>query len=491
MKLFSVMLAFCMLPVTLTQAQSLKQLLKEAKKAKKELKNRQEEVQETNHAEPVAITNANDEIALVVSAEGVTKEEAVKIALRSAIEQSYGTFVSANTTLLDDEMVKDEIVTVTTGSIKEYQELADVALPNGNRSVTLKAVVCISKLVSYAQSKGAETEFAGAAFAMNMKMKELNKKNELAALYNLYQQLKVLAPIAVDKKLTIQEPKVTSNEEVGRLVLPWINWNRTYEVKKGKYVWPAGFDKRHQYNALYDNFFLTFDELFSIYYNDSADSIIYEPQRGEALRGWIESADNSYLMDMNIELLPNKNTKIFFDLIESTINSLVLSKTELEEYERQNIEHNEVYISFDRDSCRGWLRTSIEDLKKWSKELYNLFCAIFSDFKIVDNTGTESYFNAFDYLMSRNIMEADSEGDMYLPCIGTNGDIFPLGNILMGDGLFEFVKVQFPSSTMPGLSFGYHKISIGASRLKWPTIKFLIPKDEIMKYSNFRIENRW
>ena len=63
----------------------------------------------------------NDEVTLVVSADGATKEEATKVALRSAIEQAYGTFVSANTTILNDEMVKDEIVTLSTGNVKTYQ----------------------------------------------------------------------------------------------------------------------------------------------------------------------------------------------------------------------------------------------------------------------------------------------------------------------------------------------------------------------------------
>lgn len=130
-----------------------------------------------------------DEVTLVVSADGPTKDEATKIALRSAIEQAYGTFVSANTTILNDELVKDEIVTVTNGNIKNYEEISS-NIVNGKTYITLKATVCISKLVSYAQSKGVETEFAGATFAMNMKMKELNKQNELKALKNLAVQVK-------------------------------------------------------------------------------------------------------------------------------------------------------------------------------------------------------------------------------------------------------------------------------------------------------------
>lgn len=73
-------------------------------------------------AMPLA-AQAPQEVTLTVSSDGSTKEEATKNALRSAIEQAYGVFVSANTTILNDELVKDEIVTVSNGSIKDYKEI--------------------------------------------------------------------------------------------------------------------------------------------------------------------------------------------------------------------------------------------------------------------------------------------------------------------------------------------------------------------------------
>ena len=45
-------------------------------------------------------------ITLVVNGEAATKEEATKIALRSAIDQSFGTFVSANTEVLMTSWLK-------------------------------------------------------------------------------------------------------------------------------------------------------------------------------------------------------------------------------------------------------------------------------------------------------------------------------------------------------------------------------------------------
>ena len=98
-------------------------------------------------------SSTTDEVTLTVSSDGPTKEEATKNALRSAIEQAYGTFVSANTTILNDELVKDEIVTIANGNIKSYEEISSTAMPDGSQFVTLKATVSVSKLISYARAR--------------------------------------------------------------------------------------------------------------------------------------------------------------------------------------------------------------------------------------------------------------------------------------------------------------------------------------------------
>lgn len=149
---------------------------------------------------------ATDEVTLTVSSDGLTKEEATKNALRSAIEQAYGTFVSANTTILNDELVKDEIVTIANGNIKSYEEISSTAMPDGTQFVTLKTTVSVSKLISYAQSKGAETEFAGATFGMNLRLQEMNKENEKKVLDNLLTQIKAMMPYVYDRTLEVKDP---------------------------------------------------------------------------------------------------------------------------------------------------------------------------------------------------------------------------------------------------------------------------------------------
>lgn len=154
-----------------------------------------------------------DDVILVVSGDGATKDAATHVALRSAIEQAYGVFVSANTEILNDELVKDEIATVTSGNVKSFKELSCVLLPNGNQMVTLQAVVSTKKLAAYAQSKGASCEFAGATFGANLKLHELNCKSTEIAFNNLRKQIKALAPYIFSVKLELGDPVMGGNQK--------------------------------------------------------------------------------------------------------------------------------------------------------------------------------------------------------------------------------------------------------------------------------------
>lgn len=152
-----------------------------------------------------------DEIALVVSGEGQTKVEATASALRSAIEQAFGTFVSANTTLLNDDIVRNEIATVASGNIKSYKELSSFQNADGLYNVSVSAVVSIGKLISYAQSHGSSAEFAGQTFMMNIKMRELNKQNEYEALQNMVVQLRSLQDDIFDYEIKALDPTQDKN----------------------------------------------------------------------------------------------------------------------------------------------------------------------------------------------------------------------------------------------------------------------------------------
>ena len=147
-----------------------------------------------------------DNVALVVVGTGSTKEEAVNNALRSAVEQAFGVFVSANTEIVNDELVKDEIATVTSGNIKSYKELSVVSLSDSAFTVSLEAIVSTKTLAVYAKSHGSSCEFAGATFGANLKLAQLNKTNTEKVFENLIKQCEEIIPHTFETSLEVGNP---------------------------------------------------------------------------------------------------------------------------------------------------------------------------------------------------------------------------------------------------------------------------------------------
>lgn len=399
-------------------------------------------------------TNSNDEVTLVVFGKAVDSEKATAVALRSAIEQAYGVFVSANTTILNDALVKDEIVTISSGNIKSYKVLSDVKCEDGQEMVTVKATVCISKLISYAKSKGASTEFAGAAFAQNMKMKKLNKKNELQALQNVLALVKEMLPIAFDKKLSIADPT---------------------NPKK---------DFRTDLNPIYANPAV------------GADAII------ESYKNYLNLLDGYYQMKFYVSIVPNDNTNYILQNISNTLKAIALNEEERTEYEKMNMKMSRLIIHWPADYKSGEprnelylkFRNSEEDISKLLSEFTNIFLEEFSNFKIVDNLGNSSSFNGF-LMGSYHGMHSEDE-----ELFRQNGTIWFGGDgrtyfTNQGSGLFkEGVLVEPTVPTAFGSAIRFHSgsndvddaIQVSSNFGNW-IIKFRIPASEISKYSDFKL----
>ena len=399
-------------------------------------------------------TNSNDEVTLVVFGKAVDSEKATAVALRSAIEQAYGVFVSANTTILNDALVKNEIVTISSGNIKSYKVLSDVKCEDGQEMVTVKATVCISKLISYAKSKGASTEFAGAAFAQNMKMKKLNKKNELQALQNVLALVKEMLPIAFDKKLSIADPT---------------------NPKK---------DFRTDLNPIYANPAV------------GADAII------ESYKNYLNLLDGYYQMKFYVSIVPNDNTNYILQNISNTLKAIALNEEERTEYEKMNMKMSRLIIHWPADYKSGEprnelylkFRNSEEDISKLLSEFTNIFLEEFSNFKIVDNLGNSSSFNGF-LMGSYHGMHSEDE-----ELFRQNGTIWFGGDgrtyfTNQGSGLFkEGVLVEPTVPTAFGSAIRFHSgsndvddaIQVSNNFGNW-IIKFRIPASEISKYSDFKL----
>ena len=153
-------------------------------------------------------------VTLTVSAQGQTKDEAKQNALRDAIEQAFGTFISSKTEVLNNNLVKDEIVSVSNGSIQEFDILSEFQMQNGEWSITLKTVVSVTKLTSFCESKGISVEFKGSLFAFNVNQQKLNEKNEIIAIENLSKVIKNLADRSFDYTVTVLSEPTSYDEDI-------------------------------------------------------------------------------------------------------------------------------------------------------------------------------------------------------------------------------------------------------------------------------------
>lgn len=175
------------------------------------------------------IAQEDKTVTLTVSGQGKTQDEAKQNALRNAIEQAFGTFISSNTKILNDELVKDEIVSVSNGNIQKFEVISEVQIPDGGYATTLKATVSVTKLTSFVESKGFEVEFKGSLFGANIRQQKLNEDSEYKAISNLVNVSQEILSKSLDYSVEVSEP-VAYGEDFQLVYSVTVNPNDNYNL---------------------------------------------------------------------------------------------------------------------------------------------------------------------------------------------------------------------------------------------------------------------
>ncbi len=160
----------------------------------------------------IAQSNNDKIVTIIANGKGKTAEEAKQNALRNAIEQAFGTFISSKTELMNDQLVKDEIVSVSNGNIQKFDIISELNTPSDGFITSLSATVSISKLTSFVESKGINAEFKGNLFAFNIKQQIFNEKNEIKAISDLYDIVHSITLKSFNYSLKVNNPIATSSD---------------------------------------------------------------------------------------------------------------------------------------------------------------------------------------------------------------------------------------------------------------------------------------
>jgi hypothetical protein len=233
-------------------------------------------------------------VTLVVSGQGKTQDEAKQNALRSAIEQAFGTFISSKTEILNDNLVKDEIVSIASGNVQKYDVVSQVELPNAGYAITLSATVSIDKLTSFAESKGVVVEFKGGMFGATIKLQKLNEESEYISIKNLLVQTLTILESTYNYSLKVNEPKLVEGD----------NYSILFEVSA---------NSNDNYVNLW-NFFKKTIKQISLNENDA----LAIESKGKKI--WYLQVDNE-----NLKLRNRKSLEAFFNF--SMLSSLIASNS--------------------------------------------------------------------------------------------------------------------------------------------------------------------
>jgi hypothetical protein len=153
------------------------------------------------------ITAVAQTVSILTSGSGNTKQEAETAALRSAIEQTFGVYLSSNTEVLDDELIKDEILTISSGNIHSYKILDETRFPDGTWVLNLNTLVSVEKLKSFVESKGAKVTLKGSLLAANIIQQSLDLEAEEKIIDQMLNHIKNYTPILYDFEIIAGEPQ--------------------------------------------------------------------------------------------------------------------------------------------------------------------------------------------------------------------------------------------------------------------------------------------
>ena len=465
---------------------------------------------------------SKDEISLTVSSDGPTKDEAIKNALRTAIEQAMGAFVSANTTILNDELVKDEIVTLTTGAIKNYKIVSELQKADGSGFyVTADATVSLPHLITYAKNHGSECEFAGNTFGMQMKLWEIQKKNELTALENLLAQVKDLLPQMIHWEMELSGPaqaKYDSNFSKAEYFARY----REYDVELGDPI--LDIESGHAvvkvdsvlYNRINvlksDDFYVVEATIYaSTFPEGNASKATSDRERAKELakeKKLKEKSSNlSYEERYNRMRYQKENptpiSSDFGSLLADYLEKVSLSNDEASAMGKAGMQISTVWHpGFAMDKKPLYFRNP--ESEKLINNIYQEIADICCNIVIEDNMGNQSDFyfteirhwpvpSSYEYqnVTTPSLKPHVIKGNGYYVTSDLNSFSsipFEIGslesNYTSGARYNLLENIPWENSLFPGLIFQGEN---GSQKLPLFKLVFYIPKEDIGKYSSFKI----
>ena len=156
-------------------------------------------------------------INITTTGTGLTKNNAINDALRNALEQTYGGFISSKTNITNDELFNDEVVAITSGEIHDYELVSETKIESGY-AVTIVAKISQTGLNNFVtQSGGDAVIFDANVFSTKIKLQRLNEKAEIKSINNILEILEEIYKRSIEFEFTSSNPRINENNRKWRV----------------------------------------------------------------------------------------------------------------------------------------------------------------------------------------------------------------------------------------------------------------------------------
>ena len=407
---------------------------------------------------------------ICLSGEGETAEKAIQNALLYGLESMYNTLKTISKVQLN----KSQIVSESSTYVMDYQLITEQPMVNDKRFVLINASIHIP--VTHKE----EGTFKSGAFALKAKLRELQKENEERNMQYLLNNIRFLYPLCYNMELNVSEPVTASIQKLTKC----ISYNRITSYIIGAY---------------------------STHYDSTTKQIITNAQKKNTITNWFNNAENSYLLTATISFKGNEQAKSLKKFIFNSLSSISLKESERQKYKEEGEPYTQLKFGWEDRYETFYFRMSYQDTNDWIYVLQNYFANATSNFWIVDNLGVKSSFNGYTLAKIVNRPQKYTNNFINPEFVDKTRNIYFEANnpsrfnyIMEGTGIFaplivasyngclweeenrhktlgrddqEFIKFRY--------SFNNH---YEQEYLKW-TIHFLIPKDKIGQYTDFKLAN--
>lgn len=152
-----------------------------------------------------------------VSGSGSTEEAARMNAEVKAIISTIGSFVSQETQIENDRIIYDKITEIAAGTITKVE----IVKPYNGKSITIKAHVSVTEVMTFCKNNGIGTEIQGSAIASEFKRQQRNETGEAEVLSSLNTKLNVMLKRAFDYKVISDEPSLNKYSQYNKNSRSW------------------------------------------------------------------------------------------------------------------------------------------------------------------------------------------------------------------------------------------------------------------------------